>query len=627
MQLRAQQRRPLGRVFAVLLFVLVLASACGNSEKSEGAAGTGGGGGAATGGNGIHHDPAKRVDLLLVIDNSPAMSDKQAVFAQGVGGLVGLFTNPRCLTDEGLSAHEQPKDAEEACPAGSKRQFAPVSDLHVGVISTSVGGHGSDACNVALDAKLDPSVDDKAHLMARKNTAGADDVSTFEDLGFLAWDPSGKYGGEKDPAQLTSKLAQIVLGAGEVGCGYEAQLESWYRFLVQPDPYEKLKLNDKKQAVPTGTDQVLLEQRRSFLRPDSLLAIVMLTDENDCSIRDGGQFYFAAQQFDPASPSKPYRLPKPRAACLTNPKDKCCRSCGQSPGQGCDTSQDECDKPLDALDDALSLRCFDQKRRFGIDFLHPVDRYVAGLSSMTVPSREGYPVPNPLFQDLDPTNQISNVRDPGLVFLAGIVGVPWQDIARQTAEGVPDLLSGLDHDDRPVGSFQNAHELVMYDTWNLILGDPSNYVPPQDPFMMEWIEPRQGTNPVTGEIPQNANPINGHEYTISKRDDLQYACVFDLPEPRDCSEPYQGACDCTEPDNDNPLCQADDNSFGQIQYRAKAYPGLRELQVLKQIGNQAIVGSICPKQLTEPKSRDFGYLAAFTALADAAAPRLAPAAH
>jgi hypothetical protein len=30
----------------------------------------------------------------------------------------------------------------------------------------------------------------------------------------------------------------MVVGAGQIGCGYEAQLESWYRFLVDPTPAE-----------------------------------------------------------------------------------------------------------------------------------------------------------------------------------------------------------------------------------------------------------------------------------------------------------------------------------------------------------------------------------------------------
>ena len=33
---------------------------------------------------------------------------------------------------------------------------------------------------------------------------------------------------------------------------------------------------------------MILSQRNDFLRPDSLLAIMMLTDENDCSVRVPG---------------------------------------------------------------------------------------------------------------------------------------------------------------------------------------------------------------------------------------------------------------------------------------------------------------------------------------------------
>ena len=34
-------------------------------------------------------------------------------------------------------------------------------------------------------------------------------------------------------------------------------------------------------------------------------------------------------------------------------------------------------------------RCWQQKRRFGIDFLYPVDRYVDALTKTTVADREG----------------------------------------------------------------------------------------------------------------------------------------------------------------------------------------------------------------------------------------------
>ena len=59
------------------------------------------------------------------------------------------------------------------------------------------------------------------------------------------------------------------------------------------------------------------------------------------------------------------------------------------------------------------------------------DRYVNALTAANVPNRAGDMVPNPIFSNLDPTaNPNAGIRDPGLVVLGGIVGVPWQDLAR-----------------------------------------------------------------------------------------------------------------------------------------------------------------------------------------------------
>ena len=77
----------------------------------------------------------------------------------------------------------------------------------------------------------------------------------------------------------------MVQGVGIWGCGIESQLESWYRFLVQPDPYGSLALDAK--ATPSGNDvdTTILQQRKDFLRPDSLVAVIVLTDENDSENR------------------------------------------------------------------------------------------------------------------------------------------------------------------------------------------------------------------------------------------------------------------------------------------------------------------------------------------------------
>jgi hypothetical protein len=602
-----------------------------------------------------------KIDLILAIDNSRSMADKQQILALAVPDLVKGLVNPACINPNTGNIDSTPAGPLDKCPDGTQREFDPVLDIHVGIISSSLGGHGSDAC--ASSGMGKQSNNDKAHLLARKDATMAAEVETYQNLKFLAWDPDQhlKPAGEADiltdsgadgnNTALVSSLTDMVIGVGQVGCGYEAQLESWYRFLIDPDPPEEVTIDGDGAVLLKGVDKTLLDQRKSFLRSDSLLAIIMLTDENDCSIREAGQFYYAAQQ---KGGSGTFHLPRARAVCDQNPNDECCFSCGQK-GPKDDAGNYKCDPdPVckDAMDktvylgdkeDTNNLRCWEQKRRFGIDFLYSTDRYVNALKTTTVANRNGDVVANPIFSDLDQSDANSNTRTTNLVFFAGIVGVPWQDIARTTAAGAPDLKAGLDPDKKPRGGFKNADEMIAplpgkdFNTWDLIIGDPSGYPAAasasKDPLMDESIDKRSGMNPVTGDAVVDAsqplaNKINGHDWTVTKRDDLQYACIFDLvkvdasgnisPDTRDCSTPgmYAG-CDCEDKMNDNPLCKVNAGTGSPTdQVRAKAYPGIRELQVLKDVGSQGIVASVCPAQLKKPGDSDFGYRPAIGAIID-----------
>jgi hypothetical protein len=87
--------------------------------------------------------------------------------------------------------------------------------------------------------------------------------------------------------------------------------------------------------------------------------------------------------------------------------------------------------------------------------------------------------------------------------------------------------------------------------------------------------------------------------------------VFTLPTPRDCTGKTSD-CDCIHGElTKNPLCQNPiTGAYGKIQYKAKGYPGIRELQVLRGIGEQGIVASICPADVSE------GYRPAIEAVLD-----------
>ncbi|MEP7124744.1 MAG: hypothetical protein ABJE95_27700 [Byssovorax sp.] len=583
----------------------------------------------------------KKIDLLLMIDNSASMGDKQAILASAVPDLVRGLVSPLCVDDSGVPAASQPKLTTDACPAKTFREFDAITDIHVGLISSSLGSRGANGCAVSPAA---PAKDDHAHLLARtepgKGSALKDqDVATYNEQGFLAWDPGKKLqpngiatlGDMSGAPGIVPVLAEMVTGIGQDGCGYESQLESWYRFLVDPEPYQSIALKNGSSTL-IGSDAELLAERKAFLRPDSLVAIILLTDENDCSLKDVGKAFNAAEL---GSAKSPYHLPRARHECSINVDDPCCKSCTASLGSCAEDPT--CKEPWGPQDDQSNLRCYDQKKRFGIDFLYPLDRYTSALTSARVPNRAGELVQNPLFPEADPDHGILAPRtaDGGLVFLAGIVGVPWQDIARRSKEGIPDLRTGLNKDKKPVGGFKNARELDDRDekgrsAWDQILGNPAKKIPAADPLMRESRLPRSGNVPSTGEdlatedaTSAKANSINGHEWDTLKsvNGDLQYACTFPLPVPKvGCTG---STCDCNT-DAKNPLCQDDAGNYTTTQLRAKAYPGVRELGVLKEIGDQGIVASVCPAQLDHPEAEygDYGYRPATGAIVDRLKSRL-----
>jgi hypothetical protein len=187
--------------------------------------------------------------------------------------------------------------------------------------------------------------------------------------------------------------------------------------------------------------------------------------------------------------------------------------------------------------------------------------------------------------------------------------------------------------------------------WVKILGtDPEHYnYNGIDPHMYEWYTPRlpppegggeglanppvfdaSGTNPLapTG-APSNTDPVSGREWITDQPVgdhvlpiDIQYACIFPLAAPRDCTQPVNGyACDCPAPtmlthDQTPPVCS---DAAPTQQIAAKAYPTIRELQVAKMMGGQGIVSSICPVDVTDNAAGNdplYGYRPAVAAIVD-----------
>jgi hypothetical protein len=597
----------------------------GDAGGSTGTAGSGGSAGdAGSGGSGgtapivppdevelVRDKVPNKLDLLMMIDNSISMDDKQHLLADAMQHLVNRLVQPRCLNDLGAPTGQKASPAG-VCPIGSHPEFLPFNDIHAGVITSSLGSHGAaglkDVCVAAGD-------DDHAQLLGVIRQG----LPSWNNSGFLAWDPKQQLtpAGIADPAAFATALGQTVNAAGDAGCGYEATLEAWYRFLVDPEPPASVTVpNGSSLAMVTGTSAEVLAQRKAFLRPDSVLGIVMLSDENDCSIVDEGYGWLIARS-DPMFRST--------SQCKVNPNDKCCQSCGEvAANAGCPaiSADSECQvgKYLTQADDDLNLRCYHQKARFGFDLLYPAQRYVDGLTAATVKRRsDNTPVINPIYQAANGAPP----RSPEQVLLLGIVGVPWQDLVDAASLTGPGLK--LLSEDGPLSS----------ERWNTILGDPHADPPvlPIDPFMVESPEDRTTLaiapqNPIvtteklvasTSQDPQ-ANHINGHENANLGNRDLQYACTFELPKPITCDRARfdaNGGCDCFQEDlaYNRSLCQPQGGGAPTISQRyGKAYPGLRELEVLKGVGGHGIVASACPKT-ADTDSDSYGYRPAMDALA------------
>jgi hypothetical protein len=592
----------------------------GGQAGAAGSAGTGAtagtGGGAGTGGTGVVHAgdrpiygpqdgeqaQSSKLDLVFVIDNSISMADKQSVLDLSVPYLLGELLNPSCLDAAGLPVAGQPSSGSQPCPAGSSRERAPVTDLNVAVITSSLGAHGGQTCS-------DPTDNDRGRLVPTLERAPG--IPSYKGLGFARWAPSDPDAHDSLPL-FSASVQQMIGGAGDEGCGYEAPLEAAYRFLVDPAPPLDV-VQQNNVSVPTGVDDVVIAQRAAFLRPDSAVQIVVVTDENDCSVTDTGQGWLVGIQST--------FLPPATSVCDQDANDPCCQSCGSPARAGCVAPNEDpnCEVLHNRTTDPPNLRCFEQKRRYGVELLYPTQRYAVAFSEAQI-------CPSSSFGDADCACRLAQARDlgaacapgpaqtnplfaagrhPSLVSLAVISGVPWQDIAKTPGDAVRT-------------EYMDSDELESSGRWPMIAGEPLGYVPPSDPFMQESILPRTGQNPVTAEpvlapASTTRNAINGHEWNVITEDDLQFSCIFPLPAPRDCAVADPNTdCDCNPQDVPGetllPLCQdPSSGAYGAQQYFGKAYPALRELDVVRYMGARGVLGSICSPNPTNTAQPNYAH--------------------
>lgn len=180
------------------------------------------------------------LDILFVIDNSASTADKQSEFAASF---------PAFMT------------ALDTFPGGRP-------NVHIGVVNTTVD-IGVSGFSSSSPPGGCPSPDPNDNGLLQQNTsctAGPTD-RYFVDVSDGSGGRVTNYTG--DLATAFSCQAQI----GDAGCGFEAPLFAIQRALDGTNP-----------------------QNAGFLRPDADLAIVILTDEDDCSASDPSIFMLPASR-------------------------------------------------------------------------------------------------------------------------------------------------------------------------------------------------------------------------------------------------------------------------------------------------------------------------------------------
>jgi len=659
------------------------ASTAGGDAGDDGSPGDDGPGDGGGGDSGSMQTKSAKIDLLFDIDNSASMGDKEAYLTRAIPDLVTRLVSPNCVDAAGNPTGTA-ADAAGHCASGAP-EFKPVRDMHIGIVSSSLGPRLGNVCprTGALGTQvlpngstLDRHNDDQGHLLSRASDpanltnyaeAPAADTGTS---GFLDWAPTPSAGAPAitDAARLQTDLQGMVIGVHAFGCGIESQLESWYRFLIQPDPYASLALDANREAQWQGVDTVLLAQRADFLRPDSLVAVIVVSDENDSEVDvrsfNGTGWNFMDTSFDP---------PRGTSACATDANSAACTSCGFSGTTN--TTDPACAMgPYKSLNDwgyDLNLRHVHEKEKYGVSVQFPIQRYVLGLTSRQVPDRSGeYPAGGSgMYAGLaaashDCTNPLFAAKLPSPP--PGVDPSQWQPTAAELCNLTPGTrglslvyyshIGGVPHqllqvDPTNPSSPQKVH-LTAAD-WTLILGkDPLAYdYTGIDPHMIESYQPRTGAVVPDGgfsvadsSAAEGADPISGREWitdsTMAQHNglnvDREYACTFKLPAPRDCSTAATNAdptlldsCDCMSPVSGTGAfthaqvpAVCNDATPTQQDY-AKAYPTIRELLLAQQLGevdgaNQGVVSSLCPIHSVPATPNDplYGYRPAMAAIVD-----------
>ena len=199
---------------------------------------------------------SESVDLLLMVDNSGSMLEEQMKLVEELPRLVAA-----------ISTGDIDDDGEVDLPPAS---------LHLGVITSDMGSGNVMArtCELGLG--------DDGILQTRSNGV-APCMDSY---------PSGTFAFMSGDASPDTQSIGCVARVGTAGCGFEQQLEATLKALTPAtaQSWTRSAYVPPRFLDPSGTRDALAGHatgaNNGFIRGNSILAILLLTDEDDCSVRD-----------------------------------------------------------------------------------------------------------------------------------------------------------------------------------------------------------------------------------------------------------------------------------------------------------------------------------------------------
>jgi hypothetical protein len=223
----------------------------------------------------------KDVDLLFMVDNSNSMIPRQQTLAKNFPRFIEALRSPK------LGPVAPGAVCTEADRSGCK-----IPNVRIGVISSDLG-----AGNFSFETCETPG-GDRGRLRTGPGKLATPGCPTPKDPWIMYTDDNNvavtniQGGDSTDPVQQVKDAFSCVAQLGDGGCGFEHQLESVRRAL----------------AGCESAGDAACKTNPGFIRKDAYLAVVWLTDEDDCSARRTEMFDPSQQGLnDPLGPLQSFR--------------------------------------------------------------------------------------------------------------------------------------------------------------------------------------------------------------------------------------------------------------------------------------------------------------------------------